>query len=130
MKVKVAVVQDAPVFFDKEKTLKQVEQITMQYADQGCELIVFPESFIPGYPRGFTFGANIGSRTNEGRQPYSDYYNNAIDLESDDLKQLEELSKTANAYIVIGITERQNINGSLYCSMVYLSPKNGLLGVH
>jgi len=130
MKIKVAVVQDAPVFFDKEKTLDQVEKVSRAYAKQGCELIVFPESFIPGYPRGFTFGANIGRRTDEGRQLYSDYYNNAIDLESADLKRLEALSKTTKAYIVIGVTERQNKNGSLYCSMLYLSPTNGLLGVH
>ncbi len=130
MKIKVAVVQDAPVFFNKEKTLDQVENITTQYASQGCELIVFPESFIPGYPRGFTFGANIGSRTEEGRQLYSEYYNNAIDLESNDLKRLEVLSKITNTYIVIGVTERQNANGSLYCSMLYLSPSKGLLGVH
>lgn len=130
MKVKVAVVQDAPFFFNKEKTLIHVEKITTQYANQGCQLIVFPESFIPGYPRGFTFGANVGKRTDEGRQLYSEYYNNAIDLESDDLKQLETLSKTTNTYIVIGVTERKNENGSLYCSMLYISPTNGLLGVH
>ena len=130
MKVKVAVVQDAPVFFDKGKTLQKVENITKQYAKQGCDLIVFPESFVPGYPRGFSFGATIGSRTDEGRQYYADYYNNSIDLESDDLTRLETLSKEQNIYIVIGVTEKQQTNGSLYCSMLYLSPTNGLLGVH
>ena len=93
MTIKVAVVQDAPVFFDKEATLKKVETITTQYASDGCELIVFPESFIPGYPRGFSFGATIGSRSDEGRQHYADYYNNSFDLESDDLPRLETLSK-------------------------------------
>ena len=130
MTIKVAVVQDAPVFFDKEATLKKVETITTQYASGGCELIVFPESFIPGYPRGFSFGATIGSRSDEGRQHYADYYNNSFDLESDDLPRLETLSKEQNIYIVIGVTERQEKNGSLYCSMLYLSPTKGLLGVH
>jgi nitrilase len=130
MTIKVAVVQDAPVFFDKEATLKKVETITTQYASSGCELIVFPESFIPGYPRGFSFGATIGSRSDEGRQHYADYYNNSFDLESDDLPRLETLSKEQNIYIVIGVTERQEKNGSLYCSMLYLSPTKGLLGVH
>ena len=130
MTIKVAVVQDAPVFFDKEATLEKVETITMQYASDGCQLIVFPESFIPGYPRGFSFGATIGSRTDEGRQHYADYYNNSFDLESDDLTRLETLSKEQNIYIVIGVTEKQQTNGSLYCSMLYLSPTEGLLGVH
>jgi nitrilase len=130
MTIKVAVVQDAPVFFDKEKTLQKVETITKQYAKEGCNLIVFPESFIPGYPRGFSFGATIGSRTDEGRQQYADYYNNSFDLESDDLTRLVTLSKEQNIYIVIGVTEKQQNNGSLYCSMIYLSPTHGLLGVH
>ncbi len=130
MKIKVAVVQEAPVFFDKEKTLQKVEIIVKRYANDGCELIVFPESFIPGYPRGFSFGATIGSRTDLGRQHYADYYNNSFDLESDDLMRLETLSKEQNIYIVIGVTEKQQTNGSLYCSMLYLSPTKGLLGVH
>jgi len=130
MKVKVAVVQDAPEFFNKEATLRKVENITKQYAKEGCQLIVFPESFVPGYPRGFSFGATIGSRSDQGRQHYADYYNNSFDLESNDLKQLETLSKEQNIYIVIGVTEKQQTNGSLYCSMLYLSPTNGLLGVH
>jgi nitrilase len=130
MKIKVAVVQDSPIFFDKDATLNKVEHITKQYAKKGCNLIVFPESFIPGYPRGFSFGATIGSRTDEGRQHYADYYNNSFDLETDDLTRLETLSKEHNIYIVIGITEKQQTDGSLYCSMLYLSPTKGLLGVH
>jgi nitrilase len=130
MKVKVAVIQDSPVFFDLEKTIDKIEHITKQYTQQGCELIVFPESFIPGYPRGFTFGAIVGSRTDEGRQHYTDYYNSSLDLESDHLKRLEKIAKTENTYLVIGVTEKQNANGSLYCSMLYISPTKGLLGVH
>ena len=130
MIVKVAVVQDAPIFFDKEATLQKVETIAKQYAKEGCNLIVFPESFVPGYPRGFSFGATIGNRTDEGRQHYADYYNNSFDLETDDLTRLETLSKEQNSYIVIGVTEKQQTNGSLYCSMLYISPTKGLLGVH
>ncbi|NOY48022.1 MAG: carbon-nitrogen hydrolase family protein [Chlorobi bacterium] len=130
MKVKVAVIQDSPVFFDLEKTIDKIERITKKYTQQGCELIVFPESFIPGYPRGFTFGAIVGSRTDEGRQHYTDYYNSSLDLESDHLKRLEKLAKAENTYLVIGVTEKQNANGSLYCSMLYISPTKGLLGVH
>jgi len=130
MKVKVAVVQESPVFFDKEKTLIKLEMLVAKYAGQGCELIVFPESFVPGYPRGFDFGAKIGRRTDQGRQLYADYSASSIDLESDDRTRLEKIAKENNVYIVLGITEKQNSNGSLYCSMVYLSPTQGLLGVH
>ncbi len=130
MKVKVAVVQESPVFFDKEKTLQKLETVVHEQASKGCELIVFPESFVPGYPRGFDFGATIGSRSDEGRQLYADYMANSIDLESNDRARLEKLAKEQNCYLIIGVTEKQNTNGSLYCSMLYISPSKGLLGIH
>lgn len=130
MKLKVALIQDSPIFFDKDKTLVKIETLVKKYAIKGCGLIVFPESFIPGYPRGFTFGTTIGNRTEEGRQLYSEFAHNSIDLESDDLTRLETLAKEQNTYLVIGVTEKQNTNGSLYCSILYISPTKGLLGVH
>lgn len=130
MKLKVCLIQDSPVFFDKEKTIEKVEHLTKKHAKEGCELVVFPESFIPGYPRGFSFGATVGSRTDEGRKLYSEYYKNSIDLESSDVKRLEDLARSEQVYVVIGITERQNTSGSLYCSMLYISPTDGVLGVH
>lgn len=130
MKIKVCVIQDSPIFFDREKTIEKVEELTAKYAKEGCELIVFPESFIPGYPRGFSFGTKIGSRTTEGRNLYSEYYKNSIDLEGEDLKRLERLAKLYSVYLVIGITEKENTTGSLFCSMLYISPKDGLLGAH
>ncbi len=130
MKVKVGIVQDSPVFFDKAKTLEKIETLVSKYSKEGCQLIVFPESFIPGYPRGFSFGAKVGSRTDEGRRLYQEYYDNSIDLESDDLRFLEEIARSHHAYLVIGATEKVDLNGSLFCSMIYISPVKGFLGVH
>jgi nitrilase len=130
MKIMVCVVQDSPVFFDKDQTIRKVEKLTAEYSKEGCKLIVFPESFIPGYPRGFSFGTIVGKRTTEGRQLFSEYYDQSVDLESEDLKRLEDLAIKQKVYLVIGVTERQSANGSLYCSMLYISPKTGLMGVH
>lgn len=130
MKVKVAVIQDAPVFFDKEKTIQKVRAWAKKGAEQNCQLAVFPESFIPGYPRGFDFGTKVGSRSEAGRELYLEYFKNSIDLESKDLIQLESIATKNNIYLVIGVTEQVKNTGSLYCSMLYISPVNGLLGVH
>ncbi len=130
MKIKVCLIQDSPVFFDKEKTITKVEELVKKYSKDGCELIVFPETFIPGYPRGFSFGAKIGSRTSQGRDLYAEYHKNSIDIESEDLKRLEKLAKLQKVYLVIGVTEKENTSGSLFCSVLYISPTDGLLGVH
>ena len=130
MKLKVCLIQNHPVFFDKAKTLDKLERLVRKHAKSGCQLIVFPESFVPGYPRGFSFGAKIGSRSLQGRKLYAEYYKNSINVESDDLRCLEKLAKSEQVYLVIGVTEKQNTNNSLYCSMLYISPTDGLLGVH
>ena len=129
MKLKVCLIQDSPVFFDKEKTMQKVEELCIFHAKAGNQLLVFPESFIPGYPRGFTFGAKIGSRSEAGRDLYLEYYQNSFELGTADQERLETLCRDLKIYLVIGVTERYSKNGSLYCSMLYFSP-NGLFGVH
>ena len=129
MKVKVCLIQDAPVFFDKEASLQKLTTLVEKYSAE-ADLIVFPESFIPGYPRGFSFGAKVGRRSDEGKALYAEYINNSIDLGGVDRKRLEELSKSNNTYLVIGATEKESQHGSLYCSVIYISPTQGLLGVH
>jgi nitrilase len=130
MIVKTCLIQDSPVFFNKEETLRKLEELTRKYSGEGAELIVFPESYIPGYPRGFTFGTRIGSRSDEGRRLYAEYHRNSVDLAGPDRKRLEHLSRKYHVYLVIGLTEKVSSNGSLYCSVAFFSPESGLLGVH
>ncbi len=130
MKVKVGVVQEHPIFFDKKATIDKIESLLAENRKEAYDLMVFPESFIPGYPRGFTFGATIGKRSEEGRNLYATYHKNSLDLADDSLKRLEKLAKKNKTYLVIGVTERTSSNGSLHCSMLYISPSKGLLGVH
>jgi len=130
MKIKAAVVQATPVFFDIEKTIDKIEQLVQENAAKGCQLILFPESFIPGYPRGFSFGSNVGKRTDEGRELYKTYLENSLEIDSDHFKRLIDISKKNKVYLVIGATEREHKNSSLYCSMFYFSPTKGFLGRH
>lgn len=130
MKVKLALVQDSPVFFDKEKSLQKVMTLTKEAAQKGAQLILFPESFIPGYPRGFSFGTKVGSRTAEGRALYETYYTNSLSAKEPAIQQLEELARTCGLYLMLGATERIEPEGSLYCSLFYFSPHNGLMGIH
>jgi len=130
MKLQISLIQDSPVFFDKNATLSKMKDIIKEEAARGSRLIVFPESFIPGYPRGFTFGAVIGSRTEEGRELYQAYHSNSITSDGEEMKKLVEICTELDIYLVFGFTEKKEKNGSLYCSMAYISPTDGLLGVH
>ena len=130
MQVKVGVVQATPVFFDITRTIDKLETLVVDGARQGCQFLLFPESFIPGYPRKFTFGASIGLRTDAGRELYKTYWQNSLQLPSPELSRLEQIARDNDVYMAIGVTERDSLNGSLYCTLVYISPTEGYLGKH
>ena len=66
--VRAAVVQAASVAFDLERTLEKAERLVAEAAMKGARIVVLPEAFVSGYPRGSSFGAVIGSRTAAGRE--------------------------------------------------------------
>ena len=75
---KLALVQAAPVMFDKDKCVEKIIALIGEAAAKGAELIVFPELFIPGYPYGMTYGFTVGSRSRAGREDWKTYYDNSI----------------------------------------------------
>ena len=78
--VRVAVVQAASVAFDLTATLQRVEVLAKEAAAGGARLVLFPEAFVSGYPRGMDFGAVIGERTTLGREWYRRYFESSIDV--------------------------------------------------
>ena len=74
---RIAVVQAAPVMFDKAAcTVKAVELIRARLRAGGADRV--PGLFIPGYPYGMTFGFTVGGRTAPGRKDWGLYYDNSI----------------------------------------------------
>ena len=61
--VRAAVVQAAPVPFDTPRTLGKLAALTADAARQRAELVVFPEAFVGGYPKGHDFGVSLSVRT-------------------------------------------------------------------
>ena len=58
--VRAAVVQAAPVLFDTPRSLQKLADLTADAARQRAELVVFPEAFVGGYPKGHDFGVSVG----------------------------------------------------------------------
>jgi nitrilase len=79
-KVTAAVVQASPVLFDREASTAKTCSLIASAAGQGARLILFPEAFIPAYPRGLSFGARVGSRSPSGRRTWQTYWANAVDV--------------------------------------------------
>jgi nitrilase len=125
---KVAVVQAAPVVFDRERTLKKVQSLSEEAARQGARLVVFPEAFVSAYPRGLDFGAVVGSRTEAGREQYRRYWESSVDVPGPAVETLAKIAKSSKIYLVIGVIERDR--GTLYCTVLFFSPEGTYLGKH
>ena len=83
--VKVAVVQAAPVVFDKALSIEKACRLIKEAGAQGSKLVLLPEAFIPAYPRGFSFGMVVGSRSEEGRNLWKRYWDIPPSISSGDL---------------------------------------------
>ena len=130
--VRVAVVQAAPIPFDREATVDKACELIHEAATQGAQLILFPEAFIPAYPRGLSFGTVVGNRSPEGRRVWQRYWENAVEVPSPATEKLAEVVRESGAYVVVGIVERGHrfSEGTLYCSMLYYGPEGEVLAKH
>ena len=130
--VKVAVVQAGSVIMDKQGCIEKASKLLLEAGQNGAQLVVFPEAFIPCYPRGMGFGAVVGSRSLEGRKDYQRYWDNAIQVPSADTDALGAAVKEAGVYCVIGVIEKDQdtSEGTVFCTALYFGPDGKLLGKH
>lgn len=129
MKVKLAVIQDAPVLLDLPKSMEKVQELAKKASIEKPDLIVFPEAFLPGYPRGLSFGTSVGSRSDDGRELWQRYSDNSLEIPGKEIEQLGKIAKECKAYLVIGVIEKGS-SGTLYCSLLYFDNKGTLIGKH
>lgn len=126
--VRAAVVQAASVAFDRDRSIERVRALTRSAAEQGARLVVFPEAFVSGYPRGIDFGARVGSRSAEGREWYRRYWESGVDVPGPATDAIGAAALEAGVHLVVGVIERDG--GTLYCSVLFFGPDGSLLGKH
>jgi nitrilase len=123
-----AVVQAAPVAFDRSRTLQKVHALAGEAARAGARLVLFPEAFVSAYPRGMDFGAVVGARTDAGREEFRRYWESSVDVPGPAVDQLSRTARVNDIYLVLGVVERDR--GTLYCSVLFFAPDGSLLGKH
>ena len=118
----IAIVQAAPIMFNKDACVEKVLRYLDECADHGAELVVFPELFIPCYPFGLTFGFRVGSRDQGGREDWKKYYDNSILAEGPEMRRIVNKAMERQIYVSVGYSEREALNGTLYNSNMMIAP--------
>ncbi|CAL2103969.1 Carbon-nitrogen hydrolase [Tenacibaculum sp. 190130A14a] len=130
--LKVALAQISPVWLNKELTLEKIEKSIVEASESNCELIVFGEALLPGYPFWveLTNGAQFNSKVQ--KEIHAHYVKNSITIEKGELDTICVLAKQHNIAVYLGIMERaQNRGGhSIYASLVYINQQGEIKSVH
>src|SRR5208337_4718264 len=127
-RINVAVAQAAPVVFNRQRTLEKVHALARDAAREGAQLVLFPEAFVSGYPRGLDFGAVVGSRSEKGREDFRRYWESSVDVPGPAVEDLGRAARNNRIYLVIGVVEREG--GTLYCTILFFAPDGRFLGKH
>ncbi len=128
---KLAVVQKAPIFLDKQQTIALAVSSIEEATRHGAELVVFTEAFIPGYPT-WVWRLRPGTDWGLSEALHHRLLKNAVVMESDDLAPLYDVAKKHHVTIVCGIEERDSklSQSTLYNTIITIGSNGELLNKH
>ena len=115
--MKIAVVQQPSIYMNKEESLARAVALIADAATQGCGLIVFPETWLPGYPT-FVWRLKPGAEMKKTDALFALSQANSIDLSKDDLAPVKEAAKEHSVVVVMG---HQEVDGTLSGSTLFNS---------
>jgi nitrilase len=129
--VKVAVIPKPPVLLDRNKTIARGVESINEAANAGATLLVFPEAYVPGYPA-WIWRLKPGGDIKLSSELHARLRQNAVDLDGDHLRPLQEAARKHAVTVVMGVNE---IDGrfsgtTLFNTVVIIGPDGALLNRH
>jgi nitrilase len=127
---RVAAVQHAPVFLDRDATIEKACALIAEAAKEGARLVVFPECFVPTYPL-WVWRIPAGD-THGLRALYHELLANAVTIPSDATERLCAAARDAGVVVAIGVNERnaEASGTSLYNTLLLTGADGRILGAH
>ena len=128
---KIAVIQTPPVLLDRQKSIATAVSMIGEVAAEGAELVVFPETFIPGYPI-WMWRLRPGSDMSLTNLLYGRLFDNAVDLEAGDLDSLLDAAREHSVTVVCGMNEREGAvsRGTLFNTVVVIGTDGKIANRH
>ena len=126
--VKVAAIQAASVFLDREASTAKACALIREAGRNGARIIGLPESFIPAHPVWYHHHPATGAIAN---RLSVELFKNAVEVPGPEVDQLAAAARDANAYVVVGICEKlPNTIGTMFNTQLYFGPDGQLIGKH
>jgi len=128
---RLAIIQKAPVFLDREGTVARAVVSVQEAAAEGAELVIFTEAFIPGYPA-WIWRLRPGGDWALSEEIHALLLDNAVDLAGTDLLPLCEAAKQYHTTIVCGLHEidHEFSRATLYNTVVVIGPNGNIINRH
>jgi len=122
-----AAVQAAPVWLDRAATLDKLVGLTEKAAGDGAGLVVFPETFLPGYPD-WVWRCTPWDATSDAL--FGRMQDQAVVIGSQTTDLLGETAARLGVWLCVGVDERDPHGSTLYNSLLYFAPDGRLAGTH
>jgi nitrilase len=126
--VKVAAVQAASVFLDREGSTAKACSLIREAGRHGAQVIGFPEGFIPAHPIWYHHHPATGAIAN---RLAVELFKNAVEIPGPEIDALCAAAREAAAYVVIGVCEKlPRTLGTMFNSQIFIAPDGTLMGKH
>ena len=126
--VKVAAVQAASVFLDREGSTEKACRLIGEAGKNGARIIGFPEGFIPAHPVWYHHHAATGAVANKLAV---ELFKNSVEIPGPQTEALGRAARNANAYVVMGVCEKlPNTTGTMFNTQIYFGPDGGIIRKH
>lgn len=128
---KTAICQAPPLLLDREGSIDRAVKSIDDAAGQGAQLILFPETFLPGYPT-WLWRMRPGSDGKLGREIYARLLDQSIDLTQNQMAPLREAARRNGVTVSIGLHERegQYSRSTLFNTQLLIGPDGEVLNRH
>jgi len=130
--LKIGLCQIEPIWLDKKQTLLKIIDYLQQAATEKCDLAVFGECVLPGYPfwMEYTDGASFNSDIQ--KEIYAHYLQEAVKISAGELNPICEIAKQHKMAVYLGCLERGENRGnhSVYCTLVYINEHGVICSTH
>lgn len=128
-KVKAASVQHTPIFLNINETVELTNEFIEEAADSGADIIVFPETWLPGYPVWLDYSPNAALWGNKpARDLYTILYDNSLTIPGGHFNSVFQKAVDTKTIIVLGAHE---LSGkTLYNTQVCINGGNQTYKIH